>query len=315
MSAQKAYVVLGVTALVIGGLIALLPRPDPEPDIEKIVREKDGSTMVMVPASEFTMGTSEAHPDLPEEPLGNKLKPYEIPTARAVPEWRPANEAPRTVKVAAFAIDRYEVTNAQYRKFSDWISHSGEHGLCHPDEPEGKDHTPRYWRGFNPLLKDANYAQTAPFGMETFAADTKPVVGVDWFDAYSYAAWAGKRLPTEAEWELAARGTDGRRWPWGNEWQWGKANTGGEKRGKDVPSQGYERDGYIYSAPVGSYPQGRSPFGCDDMAGNAAEWCAERVVRGGSSRSLPSSVRSTASLIREPEFRTFTLGFRCAKDS
>jgi formylglycine-generating enzyme required for sulfatase activity len=316
MNRRKTIGLAGAAALAAVGMIVLFSvRGTEASEIREIIHAKDGSVMMVVPAAEFTMGASGTHPDLPAEPPGKKpLKPYEILAVRAEPGWRHADEPARTVKVAAFAIDRYEVTNGQYREFLDWISRSGDHGLCHPDEPEGKDHTPRYWRDFNPLLKDADYARTTPFGSETFTADAKPVVGVDWLDAYAYAAWAGKRLPTEAEWELAARGTDGRRWPWGNEWQWGKANTGGERRGMDVSAHGRERDGYIYSAPVGTYPEGRSPYGCDDMAGNAAEWCAERVVRGGSSRSLPSSVRCAARTIREPEFRMFTLGFRCAKD-
>ena len=285
--------------------------------------EKNGALMVPVPATEFRMGTEEHHPDLPERPLGDEpLKPYEVLKVRAEPAWRHADEPVKTVKVAAFAIDRYEVTNAKYREFLDGISKSADHGKCHPDEPAGKDHTPRYWGEFNPLLKDPAYSSTTPFGPETFKDDDKPVVGVDWFDAYAYAAWTGKRLPTEAEWELAARGIDGRRWPWGNHWAWGLANTGGEKKGKDVSAQGYEKDGYIYAAPVGSYPGGRSPFGCDDMAGNVAEWCSDaydssgtaRAIRGGSSRSAPSSTRCAAREGREPGFRTFTLGFRCAKD-
>ncbi|MBI2920109.1 MAG: SUMF1/EgtB/PvdO family nonheme iron enzyme [Planctomycetes bacterium] len=275
----------------------------------EIVHPADGSAMMVVPAMEFSAGTADSAPASPAPPF---LHPPDVLAVRAaVDPERPA----RNVRLNAFAIDRYEVTNAQYRRFLEFVSKTGDHSRCHAQEPKGKDHTPRYWGDYNPLLKDPAYAASAPFGPATFASDNKPVVGVDWFDAFAYAAWVGKRLPSEDEWELAARGNDGRRWPWGSEWSWGLANAGGEKLGTDVSASGREKDGYIYPAPVGSFPGGRSPFGCDDMAGNAAEWCAERVVRGGSSRSSPSSIRCAAREAREPEFRTFTLGFRCAKDN
>jgi formylglycine-generating enzyme required for sulfatase activity len=305
----------------------------------EVVHEPDGAVMMKVPATSFVMGTDEAHPDLREQPPGAvPLEPYGVLLARADPAWRHLDERPtHEVTLDAFAIDRNEVTNTQYRQFLDSISDSGDHTQCHPDEPSDKDHTPRYWREFNPLLKDATYAATTPFDDDTFQQDDKPVVGVDWFDAYAYAAWAGKRLPTEAEWELAARWTDARRWPWGNDWQWGLANTGNEKKGQDIPARGFEKDGFIYAAPVGSFPNGRSPIGCDDMAGNVAEWVADwyaadyyrnspatnpagpdtghhRVIRGGSSRNLPSSVRGARRFHYEPEFRNFDLGFRCARD-
>jgi len=314
---------------------------DATPRWTEIVHERDGSKMMVVPATEFLMGpaTAEAHPDLPPEPPGAEpLKPREVLLVRAERAWRHRDEQPqREVRVSRFAIDRYEVSNAQYRAFLEWIQRTRDHDDCHPDEPDDKDHTPRYWKSFNPLLRDAAYARVAPFDSETFTADAKPVVGVDWFDAFAYAAWAEKRLPTEAEWELAARGPDGRRWPWGDTWEWGRANTGGEKKGMDIPAKGIEKDGFIYAAPMGTYPKGRSPYGADDMAGNVAEWCADwyeedyygkgrrrdppgpksgefRVVRGGSSRNMPSSVRCAKRSFHEPEFRTFTLGFRCAKD-
>jgi formylglycine-generating enzyme required for sulfatase activity len=103
------------------------------------------------------------------------------------------------VFVSPFAIDKYEVPNADYRRFVDHVKSSGDSSMEHPAAPPLKKHDAEGWN--NPAL----------------SGDRQPVVGVDWFDAYAYAKWAGKRLPTEAEWEMAARGMDVRDYPWGNE--------------------------------------------------------------------------------------------------
>ncbi len=335
MTTRLTFLVIALTLS--GGLRAA----DLAHTAKELHHAADDSVMLAVPETAFLMGTDGAHPDFPARPLSTAggLHPPDLLLARAYPGWAVQDERPqRTVRVRAFAIDRYEVTNAQYRRFLEAVKAQGDQTWRHPDQPAGKDHTPRYWREYNPLLRNASYRALAQYGApDLFTADNKPVVGVDWFDAYAYARWAGKRLPTEVEWELAARGTDGRLWPWGNVWKWGLANIGGEKFGSDVNAKGYEKDGFIYAAPVGSFAAGRSPYGCDDMAGNVAEWCAdwyqpdiarqveqnsprgpstgtERVIRGGSSQNMASAVRCAARARHEPEFRSFTLGFRCAKD-
>lgn len=185
--------------------------------------------------------------------------------------------AEKTVKIAPFYIDRTEVTNGQYRKFCDAT------GRALPPLPE--------W--------DRKY----------FDKDDYPVINVSWQDARDYAAWAGKRLPTEQEWEKAARGFDGRTYPWGNWTQATAANLKGSE------------DGHKYTAPVGAFPYDESPFGAIDMAGNVAEWVDgefapnEKVVRGGSYVSeveqVPASYRAGGPAGIDPK-STSPIGFRCA---
>jgi formylglycine-generating enzyme required for sulfatase activity len=103
------------------------------------------------------------------------------------------------VYVSPFFIDKHEVTNEEYRKFVEHVKQTGDYSSAHPDAPPLKKHDAKGWE--KPEL----------------SGDKQPVVGVDWFDAYAYAKWKGKRLPTEAEWEKAARSSDGRLFPWGND--------------------------------------------------------------------------------------------------
>ncbi len=217
-----------------------------------------------------------------------------------------AGENRESRHLPAFRIDRTEVTNAQYRRFLQ-ANQKDPHRYCHPQEPANKDHTPRYWREFRPpLFRNSVASELAPFNKSTFRQDDHPVVGVDWWDAFAYARWAGKRLPTRDEWERAARGTDGRLWPWGDDWNRKRANGGGEKWG--------ERDGVIYLAPADSFSEGASPDGCLHMAGNVAEWTEEGFVMGGSFRSNPSQMTCFAAELRRPGYRAFCIGFRCAAD-
>ncbi|MBI5197736.1 MAG: formylglycine-generating enzyme family protein [Nitrospirae bacterium] len=204
----------------------------------------------------------------------------------------------RKVFLSGYTMDKYEVTFAQYFQFVKATGHR----------------KPRL-AGY--LAVDA---EAIPILMNPFS----PVTGVTWEDARAYCRWKGKRLPTEAEWEKAARGTDGRDWPWGNEKDMNRANLleGG--------------DGYEYASPVGSLKADRSPFGIYDMAGNSMEWTSdwfqedyyrvspnrdpqgpetgqERVVRGASWHDALDRARASVRFKVRPEYRDVTIGFRCVR--
>lgn len=180
-----------------------------------IVSEADQKEMVLIPAGEFIMGTNKTDPDNTHRQIGT-VKPLYLD-----------QQPERSLALPAYYIDRYEVTNREYKRFLD--------ATLFPEYPA-------HW-------VDGNY----PEGL-----DAHPVTNVTWTQAMAYALWARKFLPTEAQWEKAARGTDGRVYSWGNEYVKGMANI--------------EIDGARQTAPVGGYPKDVSPYQVYDMSGNVMEW-------------------------------------------
>ncbi len=168
-------------------------------------------------------------------------------------------------------------------------------------------------------------------GASRFDRPELPVVMVTWSDAAAFCAWTGGRLPTEAEWERAARGLRGRRYPWGNLWNAALVNHGKLSWDELDPS-----DGFLELSPVASFPDGRTPDGFADLAGNAEEWVAdyyaprytegsvmnprgpsageERVVRGGAYVHGRPFLRAASRQHDLPSMRRPWRGFRCAKD-
>ncbi len=255
-----------------------------------LVREKDGMEMVYVPGGTFEMGSTDAEIDAAFEQCEQDRGGSEY-CAHDYYE----SETPRhSVTLDAFWIDRTEVTNAQYaRCVAD--------GTCSPPSKSGS------W------TRDSYY--------DVSQFDDYPVIYVSWDDADTYCQWAGGRLPTEAEWEYAARGPDGHIYPWGNETPddtWMNYNV----RGGDTTK-------------VGSYPDGASWVGAMDMAGNVCEWVYDwyasdyyrvspvenptgpdtgdyrRVLRGGMWGDDRTNLRSAARSGSDPSYRYDNLGFRC----
>jgi serine/threonine-protein kinase len=212
-------------------------------------------------------------------------------------EWFIDEEPTHTVYLSTFWIDKTEVSNALYAKCV-------KADKCNlPSLSSSTTHESYY--------SNSNF-------------DDYPVIYVSWYDANAYCEWAGRRLPTEAEWEKAARGTDGRIYPWGNR----------DPSDNLLSFSGNSND----TTQVGTYPLGASRYGALDMAGNVWEWVndwysgnyyrssvysdplgpssgQDRVLRGGSWYTSEVFVRSTSRIRDEPNGSDYDVGFRCAMDA
>jgi formylglycine-generating enzyme required for sulfatase activity len=212
--------------------------------------------------------------------------PFVMGSDEGDPDETPAHE----VDLPAYEIDQFEVTNAQFAQFvaeMDYQTDAEKAGIGN-------------WRDF------------------AGGKDNHPVVKVSWNDAKAFCEWAGKRLPTEAEWEKAARGDDGRLYPWGDEWEASSANV--------------KESGFRGTTAVGSFAAGASPYEVMDMAGNVWEWAADwykaypgstyqdeyfgeeyRVLRGGGWFDEAAQVRTTNRSSSVETAANDDIGFRCAK--
>jgi formylglycine-generating enzyme required for sulfatase activity/predicted MPP superfamily phosphohydrolase len=271
LNRDKAIAIAAFDALETIGEVEGIKRPLPEWMVQ-IVNSKDNAPMALIPAGTFLYGSRD----------DDKV---------AYSDEKPQ----RVVDLPAFYMDIFPVTNEQYaaflnakglgkRKLDEWIFLEGD------------------WQKERCRIKLKGKVYEVEKGF-----DKHPVIYVTWHGAKAYAEWAGKRLPTEQEWEKTARGPEGRTYPWGNRFEKDRCNSWESRKGG--------------TTPVDAYPEGKSPYGCFDMAGNVWEWTASLsgkgtdryVLRGGSWGSYGGVCRCAARYYYDPFARSSSFGFRCAR--
>jgi formylglycine-generating enzyme required for sulfatase activity len=241
-------------------------------------------------------------------------------------QGEPAEKPVHRVVLSPYSLDRYETTNAEFAEF---VSASG-HVTDAERSGVGWD-----WDGEWREIKKADWRYPRGPKSSIQGLDRHPVVQVSWNDANAYCRWHGKRLPSEAQWERAARGDGDRVYPWGSDFP--RDGTSYQASyGSDRCCRADEGDGYLFTAPVGSFSPGRSPFGVEDLAGNVWEWVEDwfdsefysrsvspnpvngkkakrKVIRGGGWGNDPDGLRSTLRHANPPDIGLSMVGFRCAR--
>ncbi|MEW6663810.1 MAG: SUMF1/EgtB/PvdO family nonheme iron enzyme [Thermodesulfobacteriota bacterium] len=254
------------------GAAARLKKPVPKFRLH-MVNPRDRAPMVLIPGGTFLYGSRDD-----DKMASSNEKPQQV------------------VDLPAYYMDMYPVTNSQYADFLNetkpnrktleiWINLGGkfERESCR--------------------IRSANSVFEVESGYENC-----PVIYVSWYGAEDYARWAGKRLPSEKEWEKAARGTDGRVYPWENSFDKSRCTT--------------REGGWKCTTPVDAHPKGKSPYNCYDMAGNVWEWTTSQyerdqdlyVLRGGSWATDHRFARCACRTRGRPGNRLFAVGFRCARN-
>lgn len=245
--------------------------------------------------------------------MGNDLRPDESPLHK--------------VRLDAYWIDQTEVTNAMFTRFMKATGYQ----------------THAEWRSSAWVFDGAGWSEVQganwqyPQGPDSSITgmEAHPVVNISWYDAKAYCEWVAARLPSEAEWEKAARGIDGRTYPWGEAAPSGSLLNFGDVSLYPESVDPALNDSYRFTAPVGSFPQGSSPYGALDMAGNVWEWVNDwyratyylsapdtnpigptsgegRVFRGGSWNHSNLDIRSSIRMWSKPYDAIDNIGFRCA---
>lgn len=319
LAVKIRYLLLGalVSLAVIGGTAAgtayflrfALPLARPPAETTPQPGPQPGAAASPPPAA----GQRPAAPSSPAEMVRIPAGTFRMGSRDGYPDERPDH----VESVTAFFIDQHEVTVADYEKCVIAGECRKQKTIRQPDADHKFDRFCNYGRKSREL---------------------HPMNCVDWYQARAYCRWVGKRLPTEVEWEYAARSSDGRKYPWGNESPSESLLNAcgreciilGAQVGKKWDSMYAADDGWDSTAPVGSFPRDKSPLGVMDLAGNVAEWTdseytkcyrddcepssKERVIRGGAwNDDAPEDVRASYRNRDVPVLRASFVGFRCAR--
>jgi len=291
--------------------------------VQSVIKE---TAMVKVNAGKFIRGSNKEDTEGMQARYGFASPLYQ-------------DEHPQTTEsLETFWIDTYEVTNKAYKTYIlstkrmmpfAWVNNGyamTEQNLQAMEVEKLRKIALDYFKLDVDTRVMEKQALLKAMQQQQLQLDRLPVSGVNWFNAKAFCEWRAARLPTEAEWEKAARGPDGLEYPWGNEWDPKITNTGDD---------GNWEEGL---APVGSYARNKSPYGAYDMAGNVWEWVADwyapysgstfkseafgnknRVIRGGGGGvghyAISYFFRAATRQFSEPEMESDDVGFRCAKDA